>query len=262
MKEHVMWSEGPGEVRPQAIPAYFDGNPYPGRGIVVGTASDGGSLYVAYFIMGRSENSRNRVFALDDDVVRTRPFDDSKVEDASLIIYRAVVSVQLPNASAWVVTNGDHTDTVVAGLTAGTSFEDALMTRRFEPDAPNLTPRISALIAVPSSGDTAEYQMSILKAADPEGRATQRFFYRYELLPGFGHTIHTYLSDGTPLPSFVGEPRPLLMPQSFAEFGSQIWQSLNAKNKISLYTLQIGLSGQMRGRVIEQSIVNTHVKTS
>ncbi len=205
-------------------------NAYPGRGIVVGKSSDGKCAVFAYFIMGRSENSRNRVFVEFDGGIRTQAFDESKVTDPSLIIYSAVRTV----GKDVVVTNGDQTDTIADALQNGKCFRHALMTRRFEPDAPNFTPRISAILHFGKRAKDFSYEMSILKSADSKGKACNRFFYAYEPVSGVGHFIHTYLKDGAPLPSFEGEPTRVKLPASCEELCDELWNSLNPDNKISL----------------------------
>ena len=206
-----------------------EGNRYPGRGIVVGQSCDGTKAVIAYFIMGRSENSRNRVFVERDGAVFTEPFDVSKLEDPSLIIYAAVRSF----GSHLIVTNGDQTDTIYDGLAAGKSFYEALESRCFEPDAPNFTPRISAE-AVLGDG-TFRYRMSILKSADAEGSACNRFGYDYAPVAGVGHFIHTYEHDGNPLPTFQGEPERVEIPDDIDAFTDEIWNALDEDNRISLY---------------------------
>lgn len=204
------------------------GNPYVGRGIVAGQSEDGKAVS-AYFIMGRSANSRNRVFTVKDGEVFTAPFDPSKVEDPSLIIYAALRSFE----NDLVFTNGDQTDTVIEGLKAGRDFFAALTSRDFEPDAPNFTPRISARIHFENRSFT--YDLSILKSADEKGSATARFGFSYPALPGVGHFIHTYMGDGNPLPTFQGEPERVRIPASIDDFTSEIWNALNEDNRISLY---------------------------
>lgn len=204
------------------------GNSYPGRGIIIG-ATPAGDPVIAYFIMGRSENSRNRVFEVTEDGLFTKPFDESKVADPSLIIYRAVGDYE----NSTVVTNGDQTDTVLDALKVGGTFEGALRTREFEPDAPNFTPRISGIVTY--EGDSFTYKMSILKAADPEGKACARFFYEYPATPGVGHFIHTYVGDGNPLPTFQGEPERVTIPEDIEGFANDLWNALDGNNKISLY---------------------------
>ena len=205
-------------------------NSYPGRGIVVGKSSDGKKAVFAYFIMGRSENSRNRVFACYGDEVRTEPLDPSKVSDPSLIIYSPVKTV----GNSVIVTNGDQTDTIERSLKDGHCFRHALMGRTFEPDAPNFTPRISALLHLGKKAADFCYEMSVLKSADAKGKKCNRFFYCYEAVNGTGHFLHTYQKDGNPLPSFTGEPVPVRIPRDVHEFAAEIWENLNADNKISL----------------------------
>lgn len=204
------------------------GNSYVGRGIVIGKSPEGKAVS-AYFIMGRSANSRNRVFTIKDEAVYTEPFDASKVEDPSLIIYAAIRKFK----DSLIVTNGDQTDTIYEGLEAGKSFSQALTAREFEPDAPNLTPRISGIIDF-AEGDFT-YEMSILKSADAEGSACSRYTFSYPALPGLGHFIHTYVEDGNPLPTFQGEPERVAIPEDMEAFASEIWNALDEENKISLY---------------------------
>lgn len=224
------------------------GNSYPGRGIVAGESCDGTKAVIAYFIMGRSENSRNRVFAEKNGVVFTEPFDVSKLEDPSLIIYAAVRSYE----NKLIVTNGNQTDTVYDGLAAGLSFHRALASRCFEPDAPNLTPRISAILEFDEKAGFS-YSMSILKSADAEGTACSRYGFDYEPLPGVGHFIHTYECDGNPLPTFQGGPRRIAIPDDIDEFTNEIWDSLDEENKISLYVRYTDLvSGAAESRLINK----------
>ncbi len=209
------------------------GNAYPGRGIIVGQLKDGRAVF-AYFIMGRSENSRNRVFVEDGQGLKTQPYDESKVKDPSLIIYFPVKVV----GSDIVVTNGDQTDTIEESLKAGKCFRHALRKRTFEPDAPNFTPRISAIL---HTRGAYFYEMSILKSADKEGKACNRYFFDFEPIAGEGRFIHTYQGDGNPLPSFEGEPERVSLPADFKSFAEEIWNSLNEENKISLYCRAIDL---------------------
>ncbi len=207
----------------------IEGNSYVGRGIVLGKTADGKKAAAAYFIMGRSENSRNRIFTEKDGAVFTEPFDPSKVEDPSLIIYAALRRYE----NKLIVTNGDQTDTIFEGLKKGDSFATALTTREFEPDAPNLTPRISGMITF-GEGDFT-YEMSILKSADAEGTACNRYHFSYPALAGLGHFIHTYVCDGNPIPTFQGEPERVSIPDDIDAFAEDIWNHLDADNKISLY---------------------------
>lgn len=205
---------------------YLRERPYPGRGILLGNLPQGQSL-CAYFIMGRSENSRNRIFEKTADGIRTRAFDESKMVDPSLIIYHPVRQV----GDAFVVTNGDQTDTIRDYLEQAHPAETALRTRRFEPDGPNWTPRVSGV-----RFENGSYQLSILKAADPEGSACIRNFFEYAPKCGAGRFISTYEGYGSPLPSFHGEPVQMALPQLTArEYADAIWNALNCDNKISLY---------------------------
>ena len=232
-------------------------NPYPGRGIVIGKTPDGTKAVFAYFIMGRSDNSRNRVFTQFPDLsVRTEPADSSKFQDPSLVIYAPVRPAQAP-ACGVVVTNGDQTDTIVDGMAAGKSFSDSLRCREFEPDRPNWTPRISGFLNFENDGYT--YAMSILKSADPEGSACNRFTYDYEPLDGIGHFIHTYAGDGNPLPTFTGEPERVTIPNDIDELTNTIWNNLNEENKISLLVRYISLDGSKDHR-IEQRMINKYTK--
>jgi len=208
------------------LAALLAGNPYPGRGIVIGKTADGTKSVVAYFIMGRSENSRNRVFIPEADGIRTEAHDPAKLADPSLIIYHPVRQV----GRGLIVTNGDQTDTVREFLEKGLTFEQSLRTREFEPDGPNWTPRISGLLSPDGS-----YKMSILKSADAEGSACARYFYEYPGLAGVGHFIHTYVTDGNPIPTFQGEPERVAIGNDMEEFIQLIWNNLNEANKISLY---------------------------
>ena len=223
-------------------------NPYPGRGIIVGKSADGTKAAAAYFIMGRSANSRNRIFTEKDGVIYTEPFDASKVEDPSLIIYAAVREYE----NKLIVTNGDQTDTVYEGLKEGDCFGHILTKREFEPDAPNFTPRISAMLTF-ENGDFI-YKMSILKSADAEGSACNRFSYAYAALPGVGHFLHTYVTDGNPIPTFQGEPERVAIPDDIDAFTDEIWGSLNEDNKISLYVRYTDFaSGKTESRIINKN---------
>ena len=214
----------------------LEGNPYVGRGIVIGKSECGRYGVSAYFIMGRSENSRNRVFTLRDDALYTEPFDASRVEDPSLIIYRALCTLD----NHLIVTNGDQTDTIYDGMKAGKSFSESLLCREFEPDAPNLTPRISGILHFGEGNFT--YEMSILKSADAEGTACNRYTFQYPALAGLGHFIHTYVTDGNPIPTFQGEPERVAIPSDIDAFTATIWNSLNEDNKISLYVRYTNLN--------------------
>ena len=226
----------------------INGNPYVGRGIVIGKTADGKKAAAAYFIMGRSANSRNRVFTIKEGEIFTEPFDASKVEDPSLIIYAAIRSFE----NKLIVTNGDQTDTIYEGLKAGKSFSQALTTRQFEPDAPNLTPRISGMLSFAESDFS--YEMSILKSADAEGTACNRYTFSYAALNGLGHFIHTYVTDGNPIPTFQGEPERVAIPDCIDCFTSSIWENLDENNRISLYTRYIDLeTGSYEERLINKN---------
>lgn len=225
----------------------INGNPYVGRGIVIGKTQDGTKAAVAYFIMGRSENSRNRVFVENGDEVIIHPFDASKVEDPSLIIYSPIRKLD----NKLIVTNGDQTDTVYDFVAEGKSFEDALETRCFEPDGPNWTPRISGMLTF---GEKLTYKMSILKSADLEGSECNRYTFSYNALNGVGHFIHTYVTDGNPIPTFMGEPERVAIPNDIDEFKDKIWNNLNEQNKISIYVRYIDLkTGEVENRMINKN---------
>lgn len=211
------------------IGALIKDNSYVGRGIVIGMSADGSKAVFAYFIMGRSENSRNRIFTEKGEEVTIYPFDAGKVKDPSLIIYSPVRRA----GSSVIVTNGDQTDTVYDYLMKGRTFEEALESRCFEPDAPNFTPRISGILSFAEGGFT--YKMSILKSADAEGSACNRFTFSYAPLKGLGHFIHTYNCDGDPIPTFTGEPERVKIPDDMNAFAESLWENLNEANKISLY---------------------------
>ena len=218
------------------IAELIEGNSYVGRGIVIGRTADGAKAAAAYFIMGRSANSRNRVFTERDSVLFTEPFDSSKVEDPSLIIYAAVREYE----NNLIVTNGDQTDTIYDGLKDGLTFEKALESRCFEPDGPNFTPRISGMLTFADGGFT--YKMSILKSIDPEGSDCARYAFSYPSKAGLGHFIHTYVCDGNPIPTFVGEPERVMIPDDIDEFTDALWNALDSDNKISLYVKYIDLA--------------------
>ena len=224
-------------------------NTYPGRGIVIGKTEDGKKAAVAYFIMGRSENSRNRVFKEVNDSVVTEPFDFSKVEDPSLIIYSAIRKFE----NKLIVTNGDQTDTIYDFVSTGKCFKQSLKTREFEPDAPNFTPRISGMLTF--NDNDFKYQMSILKSADEKGSACNRYFYEYAPLNGLGHFIHTYVCDGNPIPTFQGEPERVRILNDIDEFTKTIWENLNEQNKISLYVRYTDLeTGNVENRMINKNV--------
>ena len=224
-------------------------NTYPGRGIMIGMTPDGKNAAFAYFIMGRSENSRNRIFEekADGELI-TKAFDEAKLEDPSLIIYSPVRVFE----NKTIVTNGDQTDTVYKFLKEGKNFEESLETRCFEPDAPNFTPRISGMITLADNSFT--YKMSILKSSDSEGSDCSRYTFSYPALKGVGSFIHTYNCDGNPIPTFTGEPERIEMTDDIDEFTNGLWDALNERNKISLYVRYISLeNGTVTNRLINKN---------
>ena len=222
------------------------GNSYPGRGIVLGVTPDGTKSVAAYFIMGRSVNSRNRIFVQEPDGIRTEAHDPALMKDPHLIIYHPVRQI----GQGLIVTNGDQTDTIWEYLAKGESWEAALRTRQFEDDGPNWTPRISGLLA----GD-GSYKMSILKSADAQGSACARFFWEYPALPGLGHFLHTYVCDGNPvIPTFQGEPERVSIPQNIDAFTEELWENLDENNKISLFVRYTDL----KTGAYERRIINKH----
>ena len=225
---------------------YLKNNEYPGRGIAIGRTPCGRNIRIAYWIMGRSENSRNRVFVETEDGIKTQAFDPAKLEDPSLIIYHPVRKL----GNQLIVTNGDQTDTVWEGLKEGRSFEDSLRTRTFEPDGPNWTPRISALV------EGSGYKMSILKSMNAEGTAVGRYFFDYpEEECGFGHLITTYKTNGNPIPSFEGEPvKWEMIHEKFDLFSEHVWEALNENNKVSLYTCHMNVeTGEMKTMIFNKN---------
>ncbi len=212
-------------------------NSYPGRGIVIGKSENGKSALIAYFIMGRSENSRNRIFEAFDGGMRTKAFDESKLVDPSLIIYNPYLQYQNTD----IVTNGDQTNTVYDFYKDGKCFEDALRTREFEPDAPNFTPRISGAVTY-ENGDFT-YKMSILKSANGRPEVCRRYFFDFVPENGIGHFIHTYKCDGNPIPSFEGEPEEVALPNTAEELCELVWKNLNESNKVSLFVREVPLDG-------------------
>lgn len=225
------------------------GNSYPGRGIVIGKSEDGKKAVTAYFIMGRSVNSRNRVFVEEGQGIRTEAFDPSKLEDPSLIIYAPVRVL----GNRTIVTNGDQTDTIYEGMDKELTFEQSLRSREFEPDGPNYTPRISGVIHV--EGGSYDYQMSILKSNNGNPEACNRYTFSYENpVNGEGHFIHTYMHDGNPLPSFEGEPKLVGISGSIDEFAEQVWNNLNEENKVSLFVRYIDIeTGTYETRIINKN---------
>jgi len=215
------------------IAEFLGGNPYPGRGILVGESADGKRALFAYFIMGRSENSRNRVLETREGALFTRAFDESKVVDPSLIIYPAMRRV----GDRIILTNGDQTDTIASALKSGGGFYEALETRTYEPDAPNYTPRISAMLTLRRG--SFDYLMSILRR--DESGACERGRFDYVAKAGVGHLIHTYSTDGNPLPSFKGAPKEVLLPKDLDELADAVWTSLDKENRIALFCRAIDL---------------------
>jgi hypothetical protein len=222
---------------------------YPGRGIVIGCSADGKKAVTAYFIMGRSANSRNRVFVEDGDGIRTQAFDPSKLEDPSLIIYAPVRVL----GTKTIVTNGDQTDTIYELMDKQLTFEQALRTREFEPDAPNFTPRISGIMHI--DGGDFNYAMSILKSSDGNPDSCCRYTFAYNSpLPGEGRFIHTYMGDGDPLPSFEGEPVRVDISGDIDAFADEIWNNLNEENKVSLFVRFIDTqTGKFESRIINKN---------
>ena len=230
------------------IDELIKGNSYVGRGIVVGKTEDGKKACSAYFIMGRSANSRNRVFTKRDGNIFTEPFDASKVEDPSLIIYAAIREF----VNKLIVTNGNQTDTIYDFVKEGKGFREALNTREFEPDAPNFTPRISGMITF-ADGDFT-YEMSILKSIDEKGSACARYTYDYPAISGLGHFIHTYVCDGNPIPTFQGEPERVAIPDDIDAFTNALWNALDEDNKISLYVRYTDIAtGKAENRMINKN---------
>ena len=226
------------------LAALLAGNPYPGRGIVLGKTADGRQSVAAYFIMGRSENSRNRVFVKEPDGIRTQAYDPAKLADPSLIIYHPVRQM----GRGLIVTTGDQTYTIRDFLEQGLPFEQALSTREFEPDGPNWTPRISGLLSPDGS-----YKLSILKSADAEGTACARYTFAYPGLAGVGHFLHTYVTDGNPIPTFQGEPERVAIPDTLEGCVNLIWNHLNEANKISLYVRYTDLAtGTWEERIVNK----------
>ena len=225
------------------------GNAYPGRGIVIGKSADGKYAVTAYFIMGRSENSRNRVFVTEGEGIRTQAHDPSKLTDPSLIIYAPVRVL----GKETIVTNGDQTDTVYDGISKGLTFEQSLRSREFEPDAPNYTPRISGMMTIENG--KFDYQMSILKSNNGNPSACNRYTYSYENpVAGEGHFIHTYLEDGNPLPSFEGEPKLVAIQDNIEIFTQLLWNSLNEDNKVSLFVRYIDIqTGEYETKIVNKN---------
>ncbi|HHU84763.1 MAG TPA: inosine monophosphate cyclohydrolase [Clostridiales bacterium] len=224
------------------------GNTYVGRGIIIGKTPDSKKAVVAYFIMGRSANSRNRIFVERDNSVFTEPFDKSKVEDPSLIIYAAMRGYE----NNLIVTNGDHTDTIFDGIKSGLTFSQSLESREFEPDAPNLTPRISGMLTF--KNNDFSYKMSILKSIDETGSDCARYLFSYPSKAGLGHFIHTYVCDGNPIPTFQGEAERIETENCIDSFSEKLWNALDDDNKISLYVRYIDLkNGEIENRLINKN---------
>lgn len=224
-------------------------NSYPGRGIVIGRSQDGTKAVAAYFIMGRSENSRNRVFVEEGEGIRTQAYDPSKLTDPSLIIYAPVRVL----GNKTIVTNGDQTDTIYEGMNRGLTFEQSLRSREFEPDAPNYTPRISGMMHMENG--TYDYAMSILKSNNGDPASCLRYTFAYENpKAGEGHFIHTYQCDGSPLPSFEGEPKRVAIPDDMEGFTEMLWDSLNEENKVSLFVRYIDIaSGTYETKIVNKN---------
>lgn len=224
-------------------------NPYPGRGIVIGRSKDGKHAVTAYFIMGRSENSRNRIFVEEGKGIRTQAFDPSKLTDPSLIIYAPVRVL----GNKTIVTNGDQTDTIYELMDKGQTFERALTTREFEPDAPNYTPRISGLMHI--EGGKYDYAMSILKSNNGDPECCNRYTFTYDnAKAGEGRFIHTYKCNEDPLPSFEGEPKLVAIPDDIDAFTNMLWSSLNEENKVSLFVRYIEIeTGKYETRIINKN---------
>ncbi len=223
-------------------------NTYPGRGIIIGQSADGKNAMIAYFIMGRSVNSRNRIFERYDGGMRTRAFDESKLSDPHLIIYNPYLAIN----GCDIITNGDQTDTVYNYVKEngddGFSFEKALMTREFEDDAPNFTPRISGMLYYGDNNFT--YKMSILKSSNGNPAVCNRYSYTYSPLAGLGHFIHTYEHDGNPIPTFYGEPEMVALPNTAEELADLVWENLNEDNKVSLFVRVVPLDGSEPSEII------------
>lgn len=224
-------------------------NAYPGRGIVIGKSGDGTKAVIAYFIMGRSVNSRNRIFVEEGEGIRTQAFDPAKLEDPSLVIYAPVRVL----GNKTIVTNGDQTDTIYEGMDRQLTFEQSLRSREFEPDGPNFTPRISGILHM---GDGQyNYAMSILKSNNGSPEGCNRYTFAYENpAAGEGHFIHTYMHDGNPLPSFEGEPKLVSIPDDMESFANMLWESLNEENKVSLFVRFIDIAtGKYETKIINKN---------
>ena len=235
-------------MKPVDIKQDLAGNSYPGRGIVIGQSADGKNAVIAYFIMGRSVNSRNRVFVEEGAGIRTQAHDPAKLSDPSLVIYAPVRVL----GEVTIVTNGDQTDTIYDFLKEGKTFEEALRTRTFEPDGPNYTPRISGIVERGEGSFT--YKLSILKSCGGDPDFAQRFFFEYAPKAGLGHFIHTYKQDGDPIPSYEGEPTPVFIEGDIDAFTASLWENLNEDNKVSLFTRFIDLeTGKAETRIVNKN---------
>lgn len=235
-------------MKPVDIKQDLAGNSYPGRGIVIGQSADGKNAVIAYFIMGRSVNSRNRVFVEEGAGIRTQAHDPAKLSDPSLVIYAPVRVL----GEDTIVTNGDQTDTIYDFLKEGKTFEEALRTRTFEPDCPNYTPRISGIVERGEGSFT--YKLSILKSCGGDPDFAQRFFFEYAPKAGLGHFIHTYKCDGDPIPSYEGEPTPVSIEGDIDAFTASLWENLNEDNKVSLFTRFINPeTGKAETRIVNKN---------
>lgn len=246
-----MLSERKSKMKKTDIYQELSSNAYPGRGIIIGRSADGKNAVAAYFIMGRSSNSRNRIFVEDGDGIRTQAFDPSKLEDPHLIIYAPVRVL----GNKTIVTNGDQTDTIYELMNQQLTFEQSLRTREFEDDAPNYTPRISGIIKTTDDGGF-NFAMSILKSDNGDPSSCLRYTYSYNHPhAGEGRFIHTYMSDGNPLPSFEGEPKLVEIPSDLDEFANKLWESLNEDNKVSLFVRFINLeNGEVKSKIINKNV--------
>jgi len=223
-------------------------NSYPGRGIVIGKSADGKKAMIAYFIMGRSVNSRNRIFERFEGGMRTKAFDESKLSDPHLIIYNPYLSAKGGNID--IITNGDQTNTVFDSLNAGNHFEDAIVSREFEDDAPNFTPRISGILYYSFPRNAFTYKLAIAKSANGRPEACNHYFFNYVPENGIGHFIHTYKCDGNPIPSFYGEPEEVELPNTAQELADLVWTNPNEENKVSLFVREVPLDGSEATEII------------
>lgn len=244
-----LYKKGENTMQMLSLEQELKGNAYPGRGIVIGKSKDGKKAVTAYFIMGRSSNSRNRIFVEEGNGIRTQAFDPSKLEDPSLIIYAPVRVL----GNKTIVTNGDQTDTIYEGMDKQLTFEQSLRCREFEPDGPNYTPRISGIMHVENG--TYNYAMSILKSNNGNPQACNRYTFAYENpVAGEGHFIHTYMCDGNPLPSFEGEPKLVEIPDDMDAFTDMLWNSLNEENKVSLFVRYIDIAtGAYESKIVNKN---------